>query len=128
LSAFTDRKYPTSFFHRVFYRLPIVIEPDSWLADATGDLRLRVNSIHSQAVDRLGIGFVVSAREVNGLIQAIEHTRSTFLIGVQFHPEFLIYRQFARRIFGKFVDAAREHMDERDGVRVDVTDDSLSLA
>jgi gamma-glutamyl-gamma-aminobutyrate hydrolase PuuD/predicted ATP-grasp superfamily ATP-dependent carboligase len=118
LSAFKT-EYPTSFWRRIFYRKQVVIEPDSWLACATERLEARVNSIHSQAVDALGMGFVATAREENGLIQAIEHTRSAFLIGVQFHPEFLIHRRFARRIFETFVDAARERAARRFGVGLD---------
>ena len=113
LSGFKDRRYPMTFFKRLFYRVPIVVAPDSWLADATEKLELEVNSIHSQAVDRLGIGFVAAAWEANGLIQAIEHSRSAFLIGVQFHPELLIHRRFARRIFQSLVEAGREHARQK---------------
>jgi len=112
LSAFkTD--YPQSFLHRVFFRKRIEIEPDSWLACATDRLEANVNSIHSQAVDQLGVGFVATAREENGLVQAIEHTRSAFLVGIQFHPEFLLYRSFARKIFSTFVEAACERAIRR---------------
>jgi putative glutamine amidotransferase len=75
---------------------------------------LRVNSIHSQAIDKLGAAFTAVARESNGLIQAIEHARGTFLIGVQFHPEYLIYRRFARSLFETFVAEARVYALRRD--------------
>ena len=113
LSRFNDRRYPMTFFKRIFYRVPIVVAPDSWLADAAEKRELDVNSIHSQAVDRLGVGFVAVAWEANGLIQAIEHSRGAFLIGVQFHPELLIHRRFARRIFRSLVAAARAHARQK---------------
>jgi gamma-glutamyl-gamma-aminobutyrate hydrolase PuuD/predicted ATP-grasp superfamily ATP-dependent carboligase len=106
LSAY-DKTYPGTFMQRIFYRKPIEITPDSWLAKATGEHRLMVNSVHTQAVKELGDDLTITAREPNGLIQAIEHQQSRFMIGVQFHPEFLIYRRFARRIFEAFVAAAR---------------------
>ncbi len=114
LSGFNTR-YPDSFWRRIFYRKDILIEPDSWLACTTDRTSVSVNSIHTQAVDALGLGFVVTAREANGVIQSIEHTRSAFLIGLQFHPEFLLYRSFARKIFATFVEAARERATKRAG-------------
>jgi len=113
LTRFEGRRAATSLLHNIFYRVPIAIEEGSALAEATGATQLRVNAIHTQAVDKLGEAFSVAAREPNGLVQAIEHTGNSFAIGVQFHPEFLIYRRFARRLFRRFVDAAREHVHRR---------------
>ena len=67
---------------------------------------MHVNAIHSQAIDRLGAGLTVSAREPNGVIQGIEDPSQPFWIGVQFHPEFLIYRAPFRRLFRALVEAA----------------------
>ncbi len=113
LSGFEDRASPATLIHRIVYRVPIRITPASWLARTTGRLDLRVNAIHTQAVDRLGAGFVVAAHESNGLIQAIEHERTAFLVGVQFHPELMIYRSFARKIFRGLVEAARQRAADR---------------
>jgi putative glutamine amidotransferase len=81
----------SSVLQRIFCRVPVQVDPQLRLAEITGKPELRVNSIHSQAIDRLGVGFIAVA-------QAIEHTRDTFLIGVQFHPEFLVYGRFARGV------------------------------
>jgi putative glutamine amidotransferase len=72
-----------------------------------------VNAIHSQAIDRLGVGLTVSAREANGVIQAIEDPAPRFWLGVQFHPEFLIYRAPFRRLFKALVEAAAARAEER---------------
>ncbi|TDI73192.1 MAG: gamma-glutamyl-gamma-aminobutyrate hydrolase family protein [Bacteroidetes bacterium] len=44
------------------------------------------NSIHVQAIEKVGSGLRVSARADDGVIEAIESTDGR-LIGVQFHPE-----------------------------------------
>ncbi|MFG1304738.1 gamma-glutamyl-gamma-aminobutyrate hydrolase family protein [Xanthobacter autotrophicus] len=102
-----EEKYPTSFLHRIFYRKTVFLAPDGWLARLSGYEQLKVNSIHNQALKDLGPGFKVIGAEANGLIQAIEHETRSFCVGVQFHPEFLLHRAFARRIFHSLVEAAR---------------------
>jgi|SRR5690625_2527416 len=49
-----------------------------------------VNSYHHQAVRRLGRNVIVSSYATDGVIEAIESTAHTFVIGVQWHPECLI--------------------------------------
>ena len=49
----------------------------------------RVNALHRQAIDRLGRGLRVAARDRNGIVQAIEHESLPFVLGVQWHPEYL---------------------------------------
>ena len=66
----------------------IAIEPDSLLARAIGRDRTGVNTVHHQAVDRLGDGLRVTARADDGTIEAIEHD-SGRVMGVQWHPEFM---------------------------------------
>jgi putative glutamine amidotransferase len=114
LSRFVDRSCPTTFPQRKFYRVPIQVNPQNRLADITGKAELRVNSIHSQAIDKLGVSFTAVGHDCSGLIQAIEHTRYTFLMGVQLYPEFLVYRRFARKVFDSSHAAARQHAITRD--------------
>ncbi len=68
----------------------IAIEPGSRLAEIyAGFTRARVNSIHHQAIDRLGSDVVVEARSVeDGVVEAIRVRGSSFVAGVQWHPEF----------------------------------------
>ncbi len=99
---------------RFFERYPIRIRYKSKLAELTKcPQHMRVNAIHMQAIDRLGAGMTVSAREPNGVIQGIEDPSQPFWVGVQFHPEFLIYRAPFWRLFKALVEAAGARAEER---------------
>jgi putative glutamine amidotransferase len=65
-------------------------EPGSTLAQLYGDdARLRVNSIHHQCIKRLGNGLAIEARSpADGVIESVRWTGSSFVMGVQWHPEF----------------------------------------
>ncbi len=68
----------------------VELQPDSLLSRLYGgDARLRVNSIHHQCIKQLGNGLVVEARSpADGVIEAVRWTGSSFVMGVQWHPEF----------------------------------------
>lgn len=92
----------------VLPRKQIEIERDSRLARILVTTRVRVNALHSQAIDRLGQDLVICARETNGVVQAIEHGADWFAIGVQWHPEYLPQRPEQRSLFRQLVLAACE--------------------
>lgn len=69
---------------------------------------LEVNTTHHQAVHRLGKGLITDAIADDGVIEGIESTRHTFVLGVQWHPEALApHRQGHRRIIEAFIAACR---------------------
>lgn len=70
---------------------------------------MRVNALHTQAVDRLGRGLRVAARDHAGMVQAVERIEDPFALGVQWHPEHLFYAHRQRRIFRALVAAARAY-------------------
>ncbi len=110
LSETVDGTYPNSVLHQIFFRKTITISEGSHLHAATGRAtHLAVNSIHQQGIDRLADPFIATAREANGLVQALEDPKRTFILGVQFHPEFLIYKKPIRQLFETFVQAARAY-------------------
>jgi putative glutamine amidotransferase len=112
-AAFPGERYPAHWFEQLYFRKTVRIEPDSRLAAIVGHEDLPVNSIHSQAVHRIGDGLRVAARERNGAVQAIEDPRRRFWLGVQFHPEFLFYRARCKAIFRAFVAAATAYARDR---------------
>lgn len=68
----------------------------------------RVNALHHQAIDRLGTDLKVVARDKALIVQAIEADGKPFRIGVQWHPELLVFKRSQRRLFRALVrDAGR---------------------
>lgn len=81
--------------------------PETHLADIAGTRAMKVNALHSQAVDSLGRGLRVAARDRYGMVQAVERVDDPFAVGVQWHPEHLFYARRQRRLFAALVAAAR---------------------
>ena len=102
---FEDARYPNTFFSKVFFRKKINIKENSILKDIVKNDNMDVNSIHSQSINKLGKKLKVSAMEDNGVVQAIEKDNRRFILGLQFHPEFLFYKVEIRKIFKRFVKA-----------------------
>lgn len=86
----------------------VEVAPRSLLRRLLGQARIRVNSSHHQSVKRVAPSFVPSAVASDGVIEAIESPKHRFLLGVQWHPEFL-YDRYAlhRKLFQALLKAAR---------------------
>ncbi len=67
-----------------------------------GRKTVRVNSLHHQAIDKLGESLRIAAYDDNRIVQAIEH-ETLPIIGVQWHPEYLPYSALQRRLLGTFI-------------------------
>jgi putative glutamine amidotransferase len=89
------------------------VEAGSRLATIMGRQAFYANSLHRQSIDRLGEGLDVSAGDRYGVVQGIEAPTARFRVGVQWHPELMIYRAAQRRLFKAFADAVRERFEER---------------
>jgi len=70
----------------------------------------RVNSLHHQAVKRVGRGLKVTARSEDGFVEAVESADPyPFLMAVQWHPEEMASDSAEQReIFKNFVAKCRE--------------------
>jgi putative glutamine amidotransferase len=79
-----------------------------------GDSVPIVNSIHHQAIDRLGGDLGVEARSAgDGVVEAIRASGSTPVFGVQWHPEFHLNRPDRLNpepLMEDFLDSARHCM------------------
>jgi putative glutamine amidotransferase len=89
----------------------VTIQPRTRLHAIVRRSHAEVNTTHHQAVKTLGRGLVVNARAGDGIVEGIESTGHTFVIGVQWHPEVLAPRQHHQKsIFSALVaSAARRH-------------------
>lgn len=92
--------------YSVFPVKKIYIKADSNLAGILGVQSLTVNALHHQAVKKAGKDIEIVAQEPNKVVQGIESEAEKFIVGVQWHPEFLIQEKRQRQIFKALVKAA----------------------
>lgn len=93
-------------YRTVLPRKLVSITEGTHLARVVGAAPCLVNALHHQAIDDLGRGVVVAAREDNGIVQAIEVQSSRFAIGVQWHPEYIPQHRRQRALFDALVNQA----------------------
>lgn len=85
----------------------IAINPASRLASILGAPRQMVNSLHHQAVNRIGDGIEITGWSEDGIAEALEIPSHPFAIAVQYHPEEMVADdEPSRRLFAAFVQAA----------------------
>jgi len=109
LEGFYD-EYPA--IRSVLPRKRVELKPDSMLQQIIGTQDVLVNALHRQAIDRLGEGLDAVAREANGVLQGFEAAGDRWLIGVQWHPEYLPQRPDQRALFEALVGRAARGVAE----------------
>jgi len=80
-----------------------------------GESSITVNSNHHQAADpnHIGKGLQPVCFADDGVVEAIECTDpNRFVLGVQWHPERVRFKEHREKIFGGFVNAARAYRNE----------------
>jgi putative glutamine amidotransferase len=107
---------PDHFGEAVVHRAPALkpcthdvrIDADSRLGRVLGSEALSVQSIHHQAVGRLGRDLRAVAWSPDGVVEAIESEVHPFVVGVQWHPELeALSNPRPLRLFEALVDQAR---------------------
>jgi putative glutamine amidotransferase len=92
---------------------PIHLEEGSMFAKILGTREINVNSTHHQAIGQLAPGLKVVAKAADGIVEAIELCEPQtlpYFLGVQFHPERLIWRLPAfLEVFRTFAAACAAH-------------------
>jgi putative glutamine amidotransferase len=94
---------------RFALRHAVELAEDGQLRGIVGADRIRVNSLHRQAIDRLADGLAVEARASDGIIEAVRvRAARQFAFGFQWHPEYWATSDTpSTRIFTAFGDACR---------------------
>lgn len=91
----------------IFPKKRVQLKPDSLLRQILDTDVCNVNALHNQAIHDPGKGVNLVAREVDTeIVQGLEHRDYPYVIGVQWHPEYLIQIKRQRNIFKKLVSAA----------------------
>jgi putative glutamine amidotransferase len=99
--------YPTQGFARDYLAHEAMVSPGSYLHRVYGGPTIMVNSMHHQAIRSLGDKLAATIHAPDELIEGVEGTEESFLVGVQWHPEMLIERDpGTRKLFTEFRDAA----------------------
>ncbi|VAX23325.1 Glutamine amidotransferase, class I [hydrothermal vent metagenome] len=99
-------KHPSNPHHRVS------LTGGSLLARLAGGDEAKVNSTHHQGVRSVGKGLRVCASAPDGLVEGIEMEDSDkpFLVGVQWHPEYLIDKdELSQKLFKRFISECRKY-------------------
>ena len=84
------------------------IEPKSKLGEILKVTEAQTNSLHHQAVREPGDDLRAVAWAEDGVIEAIEHAEKRFVVGVQWHPEWLQDQEPMLALYRAFVEACRE--------------------
>lgn len=93
----------------------IEIAEGSLLAQVLGKTKTIINSVHSQAVDRLGAGLEAEAWADDGTIEAMRVTDAPgFALSLQWHPEYkALQNEDSRKLFAAFGEAVASHAQRR---------------
>jgi len=105
-----DKRYENNFHD-------LKVLPGTWLSDLyPGTGIAHINTIHHQAVKAVGRGLVVEAvSEPDGVVEAIRWEGPSWVMGVQWHPEFMDPRDpkllDGRPMLTAFLAACRERRE-----------------
>lgn len=85
----------------------VIIQPEGKLA--TFGEEWHVNSLHKQAINKVGEGLFVEAVARDGLVEAISLAKHPFMIGVQWHPELNYAKDgLSKFLFTEFIHYASQ--------------------
>ena len=93
----------------------VTLEPGGVLRSLSANDRVRVNSLHSQGIERLGSELAIEARAPDGLVEAFRVARAPGIaLAVQWHPEWQVMsNSFSRALFAAFGQAAADRAQSK---------------
>ena len=87
----------------------VIIETDTKLHSILECETIEVNSTHHQSIRKIGKGFILNAKAPDGIVEGIESDSHRFVLGVQWHPEFLCQKEKRfKRLFKAFVKSCKK--------------------
>ena len=67
----------------------VSVSPGSLLEQTYGTSEIEVNSFHHQAIKDLAPGLEINGVATDEIVEAVSHPESTWILGVQWHPEMM---------------------------------------
>ncbi len=95
---------------------PVNIEPGTKLHSILRCKTISTNSTHHQSIKKLGKNLAINAIAEDGIIEGIESINHRFILGVQWHPEYLYKKgKPFERLFKAFVQSCKTCPERREG-------------
>ena len=101
---------PDSIPHEKGAQHEVTISKDSRLYKIVGADKVGVKSYHHQSVKDIGEGLIQNAQTEDEIVEGIESTDNSYVLGIQWHPE-LEDGEVSSRIFKSFIDQCRENSE-----------------
>lgn len=99
----------TIFPFKTLYKSDSPEANNSLLRSITGIKPSKINSLHNQGIDKVGDSLIVTGRDADNIVQAVEIPTKTFVMGVQWHPEFLLYMKSHRALFKRLIETTQKN-------------------
>ena len=105
---------------RFAIRHTVTLTPNGRLIGILRVPAIETNSLHRQAVARLGNGLIIEARAEDGTVEALSVADAAgFALGVQWHPEYWFATDApSRALFAAFGQALRDRLRRRVPLRL----------
>ncbi len=94
--------------YTIFPVKTIYIDNQTKLRKILNNDKLKVNALHHQAIKKKGENIKIVAKERNNVVQAIEVIGYKFILGVQWHPEYLFFNKSHRNIFKTLIKHSKK--------------------
>ena len=98
-SGFTKIKHDRPFDDARSHVHDVNVESNSKLYKIIQENEIQVNSIHHQAINKLGQDLEITAKSPDGVIEGIEVTNGWDAVGVQWHPENMLEDKISIKLF-----------------------------
>ena len=99
----------------------VALQPNSLLHQISGAQELNVNSVHSEGVinDTAELeGLHIVGVSADNVVEAVEGNGSHFVVGVQWHPEYLYQKdKTAAALFAALLKAAKAYQEKKNANR-----------
>ena len=86
----------------------VTVNENTKLYEIFGKTQTGVNSLHHQAVEKVGDNLMISAVSEDGFVEALELENHPFCIGVQWHPEHMSKKDpLQQQLFNAFINSCK---------------------